>query len=116
MRGETTGLHNSQTETQGKASMKRPFYVSIRFNHSLDSFGCMLEVFCEGNHCDQYIPSIGGSFAQCLMVQRELFRVGNCPLQYDKIAAKVNQEAGTNSHNDGKSEPRRKKGFNTRSK
>jgi hypothetical protein len=76
----------------------------------------MLEEFCEGNHCDQYIHSVGGSFAQCLMVQRELSRVGACPLQYDKIAAKVNPEERTGSRSEVKGEPKRKKGFNNRSK
>jgi hypothetical protein len=76
----------------------------------------MLEEFCEGNHCDQYIHSIGGAFAQCLMVQRELSRVGNCPLRYDKIAAKVIPEEPTNSPKPVNGEPKRKKGFSTRSK
>jgi hypothetical protein len=76
----------------------------------------MLEEFCEGNHCDQYIHSVGGSFAQCLMVQRELSRVGACPLRYDKIVAKAIPEERTNSHSEVKGEPKRKKGFTPRSK
>jgi len=71
----------------------------------------MLEEFCEGNHCDQYIHSVGGSFAQCLMVQRELSRVGNCPLRYDKIMAKPIIEANPRSRIEIKSEPRKKGGF-----
>jgi hypothetical protein len=76
----------------------------------------MLEEFCEGNHCDQYIHSVGGSFAQCLMVQRELSRVGACPLRYDKIVAEAIPEERTNSHSEVKGEPKRKKGFTLRSK
>lgn len=59
-------------------------YLSISFNPSFVSCGYMLEEFCEHNHCDQYTPSLGGSFAKCLMMQRELSRVTNCPLGYDK--------------------------------
>ena len=62
-----------------------PFYISIRFNPSLVSLGYMLEEFCEGNHCDQYSRSIGGSFAKCLMMQRKLSRVSYCPLGNDKV-------------------------------
>jgi hypothetical protein len=76
----------------------------------------MLEEFCEGNHCDQYIHSIGGSFAQCLMVQRELSRVGACPLRYDKIVVTVIPEETTNSRSKVKGEPEKKKGFAFRSK
>lgn len=76
----------------------------------------MLEEFCEGNHCDQYIHSVGGSFAQCLMVQRELSRVGSCPLRYDKIVGTAIPEERTNSHSEVKDEPKRKGGFTTRSK
>jgi hypothetical protein len=76
----------------------------------------MLEEFCEGIHCDQYIPSLGGSFAQCLMVQRELSRVGSCPLRYDKIVAKAIPEERTSSHSEVKGGPTRKKGFTLRSK
>ena len=76
----------------------------------------MLEEFCEGNHCDQYIHSVGGSFAQCLMVQRELSRVGACPLRYDKIVAKVVPEERTTAQSGVKGEPKRKKGFTIRSK
>jgi hypothetical protein len=76
----------------------------------------MLEEFCEGNHCDQYIHSIGGSFAQCLMVQRELSRVGNCPLRYDRVVAKAVPEVRISSHNEVKSEPKRKGGFAIRSR
>jgi hypothetical protein len=76
----------------------------------------MLEEFCEGNHCDQYIHPRGGSFAQCLMVQRELSRVGNCPLRYDKIVAKANPEERTLSRIEVKGEQKRKKGFGIRSK
>jgi hypothetical protein len=61
----------------------------------------MLEEFCEGNHCDQYIHAEGGSFAQCLMVQRELSRVGNCPLRYDRIVVKANPQV-SNNYDDGK--------------
>jgi len=78
--------------------------------------GYMLEEFCEGNHCDQYIHSIGGSFPRCLMVQRELSRVGTCPLRYDKIVAKAIPEEKTRSLNEVKSEPLRKGGFALRSK
>jgi len=85
------------------------------FKHSLVSLGCMLEEFCEGNHCDQYIHSIGGSFAQCLMVQRELSRVGTCPLRYDRIAVKVTPETRT-TPGEVKGKPRRKGGFAIRSK
>jgi hypothetical protein len=76
----------------------------------------MLEEFCEGNHCDQYIHSISGSFPQCLMVQRELSRVGACPLRYDRIVAKPVPEERTGSHSEAKGEPTRKKGFTARSK
>jgi len=76
----------------------------------------MLEEFCEGNHCDQYIHSLGGSFAQCLMVQRELSRVGTCPLRYDKIVVKAIPEARTHSRSEVKSEPTKMKGFPIRSK
>jgi hypothetical protein len=76
----------------------------------------MLEEFCEGNHCDQYIHSIGVSFAQCLMVQRELSRVGACPLRYDKIVIKAIPEETTHSRSEVKGEPTRKKGFAIRSK
>jgi hypothetical protein len=76
----------------------------------------MLEEFCEGNHCDQYIHSIGGSFAQCLMVQRELSRVGECPLRYDRIVAKAAPEKITSPRGGVNSEPARKKGFALRSK
>jgi len=75
----------------------------------------MLEEFCEGNHCDQYIHSVGGSFAQCLMVQRELSRVGSCPLRYDKVVAKaIPEEKAT--RNEVVSKPERKGGFAIRSK
>ena len=43
------------------------------------------EEFCKGNDCDQLIPSMGGSFAKCKMVHRELFRVFDCPRQYDRF-------------------------------
>jgi hypothetical protein len=76
----------------------------------------MLEEFCEGNHCDQYIHSVGGSFAQCLMVQRELSRVGACPLRYDKIVAKAIPDERTHAQSGVKGEPKRKKGFTIRSK
>jgi len=76
----------------------------------------MLEEFCEGNHCDQYIHSEGGSFAQCLMVQRDLSRVGACPLRYDSVVSKVEPAGRTGSHYETKSEPARKKGFHNRSK
>ena len=55
----------------------------------------MLEEFCEKNHCDQYIHSPGGSFPQCLMVQRELSRVSACPLRYDRIVVKAIPEEKT---------------------
>ncbi|MCK9580019.1 MAG: hypothetical protein M0Q92_06160 [Methanoregula sp.] len=70
----------------------------------------MLEEFCEGKHCDQYIHSAGGSYAQCLMVQRELSRVGNCPLRYDKIEVKTVPEEQSNPGG-VKGKPQRKKGF-----
>jgi len=76
----------------------------------------MLAEFCEGNHCDQYIHSEGGSFAQCLMVQREISRVGACPLRYDRVLAKVEPAGRTGSRHEVKSEPVRKKGFHDRSK
>jgi hypothetical protein len=76
----------------------------------------MLEEFCETNHCDQYIHSMGGSFAQCLMVQRELSRVGACPLRYDKVVVTAIPEERTNSRSRVKSEPEKKKGFAFRSK
>jgi hypothetical protein len=76
----------------------------------------MLEEFCEGNHCDQYIHSAGGSFAQCLMVQRELSRVGACPLRYENSAAKVSTKEITRSLSEVRSGPERKKGFHDRSK
>jgi hypothetical protein len=76
----------------------------------------MLEEFCEGNHCDQYIHSEGGSFAQCLMVQRELSRVGGCPLRYDRIAVKANPEQKPVPPVAVRGEPAGKKGFHNRSK
>ncbi|MDD4137874.1 MAG: hypothetical protein PHT99_08300 [Methanoregula sp.] len=76
----------------------------------------MLEEFCEKNHCYQYIPSIGRFFAQCLMVQRELFRVSDCPLHYGKIAVKANPEERHNSLKRFDDDPKRKKGFNIRSR
>jgi hypothetical protein len=76
----------------------------------------MLEEFCEGNHCDQYIPSAGGSFAQCLMVQRELSRVGACPLRYDRVVAKAIPVERSGSRSGAGSEPVKKKGFHDRSK
>jgi hypothetical protein len=76
----------------------------------------MLEEFCEGNHCDQYIHPAGGSFAQCLMVQRELSRVGSCPLRYDSVVAKAKPEEKAGSHHEVRNEPVRKGGFLPRSK
>jgi len=76
----------------------------------------MLEEFCEDHQCDQYIHSEGGSFAQCLMVQRELSRVGSCPLRYDTVVAKVSPDVKINSRNDARVESTRKKGFGNRSK
>jgi hypothetical protein len=93
-----------------------PFFSEHEFKPSLVSCEVMLEEFCEGNHCDQYIHSIGGSFAQCLMVQRELSRVGSCPLRYDKIAAKAIPEERTSSPHEVKGGPKRNKGFPLRSK
>jgi hypothetical protein len=61
------------------------FYLIIRFNASLVSFGYMLKEFCEEIHCDQYTPSLGGAFAKCLLMQKELSRVCYCPLGNDKI-------------------------------
>ena len=101
---------------RGRAGDDAPFFSEHEFKHSLVSLGYMLEEFCEGNHCDQYIPSVGGSFAQCLMVQRELSRVGNCPLRYDKIAAKAIPEVTTSSRSKVKGEPKRNQGFPIRSK
>jgi len=75
----------------------------------------MLEEFCEGNHCDQYIHSEGGSFAQCLMVQRELSRVGSCPLRYDTVVTKAIPDVRAGSHNEARDESTRKKGFGNRS-
>lgn len=75
----------------------------------------MLEEFCEGNHCDQYIHSAGGSFAQCLMVQRELSRVGSCPLRYDKIVPKANPVEMPRPAEAGSGHAR-KKGFTPRVK
>jgi hypothetical protein len=93
-----------------------PFFYWHQFKHSLVSCEVMLEEFCEGNHCDQYIHSVGGSFAQCLMVQRELSRVGTCPLRYDTIVAKANPVEKTGSRSGAGNEPVRKKGFHDRSK
>ncbi|MFA6333140.1 MAG: hypothetical protein WCX22_09315 [Methanoregula sp.] len=76
----------------------------------------MLEEFCEGKHCDQYIHSEGGLFPRCLMVQRELSRVGACPLRYDRIVAKAGPEVKTLSRNEVKGEPKRNKGFTLRTK
>lgn len=76
----------------------------------------MLEEFCEGNHCDQYIHSEGGSFAQCLMVQRELSRVGSCPLRYDAVVAKAGPEVKSGSHHEARGGPAGKKGFGNRLK
>jgi len=76
----------------------------------------MLEEFCEGNHCDQYIPSAGRSFAQCLMVQRELSRVGACPLRYESVVAKAVLDVRAGSRGGVKSEPVRKKGFHDRAR
>jgi hypothetical protein len=76
----------------------------------------MLEEFCEGNHCDQYIHPVGGSFAQCLMVQRELSRVNACPLRYERIVAKAITEERAIPHNEVKGGPPGKKGFSVRSK
>ncbi|WP_292370717.1 hypothetical protein [Methanoregula sp. UBA64] len=45
----------------------------------------MLEEFCEEIHCDQYAPSSEGSIARCLMMQRDLSRVGYCPLGNQRI-------------------------------
>jgi hypothetical protein len=76
----------------------------------------MLEEFCEANHCDQYIHSVDGSFPQCLMVQRELSRVGSCPLRYDKIVAKAIPVVRTSAHSEARGEPARKQGFAIRPK
>jgi len=50
------------------------------------------------------------------MVQRELSRVGNCPLRYDKIVAKAIPEERTGSHTRVNDEPKRKGGFSSRSR
>jgi len=76
----------------------------------------MLEEFCEGNHCDQYVHSVGGSFAQCLMVQRELSRVGTCPLRYGDSAVKVKPDVVPHPRSEVRAGPERKKGFHDRSK
>jgi hypothetical protein len=76
----------------------------------------MLEEFCEGNHCDQFIPSAGGAFAQCLMVQRELSRVGACPLRYDAVVAKAKPEVGAHSRGVAGGGAERKKGFRDRAR
>jgi hypothetical protein len=76
----------------------------------------MLEEFCEGKHCDQYIHSIGGSYPQCLMVQRELSRVGHCPLRYDTIPAKVIPDVKSPSGSVVHTMPAGKKGFSGRPK
>ena len=96
--------------------MMHRFYKEHGFKPSVVLWGYMLEEFCEGNHCDQYILSTGGSFAQCLMVQRELSRVGNCPLRYDRVVAKVIPDERTGSRSEVKGEPERTKGFTPRSK
>lgn len=83
--------------------------TGIRLSPHLPHWRYMLEVFCEGNHCDQYVHSIGGTTAQCLMVQRELSRVGACPLRYDRIAVKEIPEEQTHSRSGVKGEPARKK-------
>jgi hypothetical protein len=93
-----------------------PFLYEHEFKHSLVSLGYMLEEFCEGNHCDQYIHSVGGSFATCLMLQRELSRVGSCPLRYDKMTVKVNPEGRPGPRSEVKGGPARKGGFAIRSK
>jgi hypothetical protein len=76
----------------------------------------MLEEFCEANHCDQYIHSVGGAFPQCLMVQRELSRVGSCPLRYDRIAVKAIPKEKTSTLHEVKGGPAGKKGFAIRSR
>jgi hypothetical protein len=76
----------------------------------------MLEEFCEGNHCDQYIHSVGGSFAQCLMVQRELSRVGTCPLRYGPVVAKAVPVVVAHSPGVARAGPERKKGFHDRAR
>ena len=86
------------------------------FKHSPDSGQFMLEEFCEGNHCDQYIPPEGGSFAQCLMMQRELSRVGSCPLRYDAVVAKAGPASGPVPHSEARGEHGRKKGSRPRAK
>jgi hypothetical protein len=53
-----------------------------------------------------------GSFAQCLMVQRDLSRVGACPLRYGPVVAKV-EPVVVASHRAG---AERKKGFRDRGK
>jgi len=48
------------------------------------------EEFCKGNNCDQLIPTMDeGSFAKCKMAHRELFRVCDCPRQYDKFKSDI---------------------------
>jgi len=96
--------------------MRSRFYLSNGFNHSLIALGYMLEEFCERQHCDQYVHSVEGSFPQCLMVQRELSRVGNCPLRYDKIVVKAISEEKAVHASEVKGKLTRKKGFTPRSK
>jgi len=107
-------IRHGNTGAIGNAAGGTIFHEHV-FKHPLVSLGYMLEEFCEKNHCDQYIHSMGGSFAQCLIVQRVLSRVGTCPLRYDRIAAKLTPEIRTNPGK-VKGEPRRKGGFTIRSK
>lgn len=106
----------SPNRNAAKSRDKSPFFCEHEFKPSFVSCEFMLEEFCEGNHCDQYIHSIGGLFAQCLMVQRELSRVGSCPLRYDRIVVKSIPEERTRSPGELKSEPKKKGGFAIRSR
>lgn len=90
------------------------FFWQHWFNPPLIVWEYMLEEFCEGNHCDQYIHSPGGGFARCLMVQRELSRVGTCPLRYDTVTVKATAEENPHPPRQGHGEPRKKTGHLSR--
>jgi hypothetical protein len=94
----------------------RYFLYEHEFKPSLVTLGYMLEEFCEANHCDQYIHSVDGSFPQCLMVQRELSRVGSCPLRYDKIAVKAIPKERTSPPGEARGGTAGKQGFAIRPK
>jgi hypothetical protein len=118
---ERDGFHGSSTgffhpDKKGcRDPQELPSKNLQHYKHSLVALGYMLEEFCEGKQCDQYSHPVGGGFAQCLMVQRELSRVGNCPLRYDQVPVKglPAKPAGPAEASRG---PGQKKGFHKRSK